>query len=273
MKISKSKFGILEKVLKRQDLLPVKSYPEKQDIINQNQGFYSELFKIITEESVRAKTITYVSEAVRKAFDENPKVATKMWELRNEVESSTGILLVGRGTVYMYSIENSIADKKVEAHIFTFQNDVWMSYSEMFFDYDETDAEGKKPTKFYKNVSFDVVENEPNYNVTYPLQMVVSYLLFKKYAEHEIKLSDGIKVKHQTVNDVVYQNELSLPINIFDSRWFTTFVKSEAFKVSGHFKLQPCGPAMQNRKLIWVNEYTKHGMARPAKMLSEDSGT
>ena len=49
---------------------------------------------------------------------------------------------------------------------------------------------------------------------------------------------------------------------IFDSKWYTEICNDEAFKVSGHFRLQPYGDG--TRRLIWINEFTKNGYHRKA---------
>jgi hypothetical protein len=50
--------------------------------------------------------------------------------------------------------------------------------------------------------------------------------------------------------------------------WYTTLVKSDSFKVRGHFRLQPFGSTKAQRKLIWINEFMKNGYTREAKKLS-----
>lgn len=266
MKISKNKFGILQKVSKYSNLYPVKAYPQLQDKLNVHKEFYGNLFKAITSYSLEHKTITYVAENVRKIFDDTPKVAEKLWELRDEVKSQIGILLFHSGTSYFFCIDNNQEDKKVYSSIFTFQNDIFMAFSSMEY------VHGSKNGLTYYNTQycFDTCENEKNYNILFPMQIVTGFLLFISFADHEIKYSDGIEIKKRELNGLIYKNELNIPINIFDSKWFTTFIKSEEFKVSGHFRLQPYGQGLTNRKLIWIEEYIKYGYTRNAKMLQEE---
>jgi hypothetical protein len=51
-----------------------------------------------------------------------------------------------------------------------------------------------------------------------------------------------------------------------DSTWFTQLVISNAFNVRGHFRLQPCGPELKERKLIWIQDFQKSGYTRKAKV-------
>ena len=92
--------------------------------------------------------------------------------------------------------------------------------------------------------------------------------LFLKYAEIETKhlppkskTSDG-KIQHK--------NETNSTVTILDSTWFTTLVKSDAFKVRGHFRLQPCGEGRKERKLIWINDFQKSGYTSPARKLNNN---
>lgn len=67
-----------------------------------------------------------------------------------------------------------------------------------------------------------------------------------------------------------YTNLTTNNIQIIDSKWFTTLVKSDAFKVRGHFRLQPCGEGMKDRKLIWINDFEKSGYTAPARKLKHE---
>lgn len=97
------------------------------------------------------------------------------------------------------------------------------------------------------------------------------FCFFKKYAEIETKLlppktesNDGFKC--------VYSNHSKYPITFINSTWFTNLVKSDAFKVSGHFRLQPCHDenGMPTKKLIWISDYIKSGYTAPARKLNHE---
>jgi hypothetical protein len=95
---------------------------------------------------------------------------------------------------------------------------------------------------------------------------ILSLLLFIKYCPVETKVvAKGKKEPHSHED---YFNKTDLPIEIVDSTWFTTIVRSEGFSVSGHFRLQPVGPGGAGRKLTWIASYDKKGYVRAAKVLS-----
>lgn len=92
-------------------------------------------------------------------------------------------------------------------------------------------------------------------------------LNFIKYAEIETKyLPAGQKVK---TTNCKYTNETNSNIKILDSTWFTELVKSEAFKVRGHFRLQPKKKGGEwTKELIWIKDFDKSGYVRkPGKTM------
>lgn len=105
---------------------------------------------------------------------------------------------------------------------------------------------------------------------------ILTLILFLKYCEVETKVIPAGKKGNHIGNK--YVNESKQRIEILDSTWFTTIVKSEGFTVGaengGFFKLQPYGPNNSQRKLIWVLPYEKEGYTRKAKVLmqNEDNG-
>lgn len=97
---------------------------------------------------------------------------------------------------------------------------------------------------------------------------VSSLLLFKKYAKVETEyLPANKKVKGFNCK---YVNQTNANITILDSKWFTNLVKSDAFKVRGHFRLQPKKANGEwTKELIWINEFIKDGYTAPARKLKE----
>jgi hypothetical protein len=98
---------------------------------------------------------------------------------------------------------------------------------------------------------------------TYYYQLVILFELFRKYAKVETRILQP-KSKAELFK-CKYHNDNDYSIEIMDSTWFTTLVKSDEFKVRGHFRLQPCGQAFAERKLVWIKDFTKEGYTRKAK--------
>lgn len=96
---------------------------------------------------------------------------------------------------------------------------------------------------------------------------VFTLLLFLKYCDLQTK-----EIKPQAREwhiGTKYLNETKQKIEVLDSTWFTTITRSESFGVRGHFRMQPCGHNLSERKLIWVDSFEKQGYTRTAKILSQ----
>ncbi len=96
----------------------------------------------------------------------------------------------------------------------------------------------------------------------------IMFSMFKQYAEVETKiLEPKKKVK---IFGCKYLNETDMNITHLDSKWFTNLVKSDAFKVRGHFRLQPKKKEGKwTKELIWINDFEKSGYTSPARKLTQ----
>jgi hypothetical protein len=97
------------------------------------------------------------------------------------------------------------------------------------------------------------------------LAWLVTLPVFLKYCPIETKFVNGGRRDHHAGQK--YVNETGYPIEILDSTWFTTIIRSEGFKVGGHFRMQPYGPGMKERRLQWIEPFEKTGYTRKAKIL------
>lgn len=97
---------------------------------------------------------------------------------------------------------------------------------------------------------------------------IITMELFLQYAEVETKILNSFKQIFEGPN-CLYRNKTMFPVTIIDSTWFTTLIHSGAFKVRGHFRLQPCGEGLSKRKLVWIKDFQKNGYTREAKIVSE----
>ncbi|MCF0059931.1 hypothetical protein MUK70_11830 [Dyadobacter chenwenxiniae] len=123
----------------------------------------------------------------------------------------------------------------------------------------------------WKSKEFDKIEHEvlKKYisewnNTCWAVAITLCY--FKRYAQVEtINLPPNKKVKIFHTN---YVNETNLSITHLDSKWFNNLVKSDAFKVRGHFRFQPKKKDGEwTKELIWINDFMKEGYTSPAKIL------
>jgi len=96
---------------------------------------------------------------------------------------------------------------------------------------------------------------------------IFSLILFMKYCDLQTKL---VSPKSKEVHiGTKYINDTKNNIEILDSTWFTTIVRSEGFNVRGHFRFQPYGTGLSERKLIWISDFEKTGSTRTAKIINQ----
>lgn len=108
-----------------------------------------------------------------------------------------------------------------------------------------------------------LIDNCMEDNIRDYVDMVIDYLCLRQWAEVEIaetktKIKQEIKEKKKT--KVV--NIDGITYFVFDSKWFTEICNNNDFLVSGHFRLQPYADG--SKRLIWINEFVKHGYHRKA---------
>lgn len=70
-----------------------------------------------------------------------------------------------------------------------------------------------------------------------------------------------------------FKNELKNTFIMVDTTWNKISIRTQGFAVRGHFRLQPCGPNLKDRKLIFIDEFKKHGYIRGAKKQLEINQT
>lgn len=101
---------------------------------------------------------------------------------------------------------------------------------------------------------------------------VYRMLLFLRYCKLETKtIAAGARGSH---GQEKYVNETKSDVEILDSTWFTTTIRTEGFWVGadegGFLRWQRVGPGRSVEKLIWVEAFEKESYSRQAKMLRDD---
>ena len=108
-----------------------------------------------------------------------------------------------------------------------------------------------------------LLDNFEEVNIRDYIDMVLDYLCIRQWAEVQlVKVSTTTKKEIKKNKETQIVTEPGLDYYKFDSKWYTEISNDESFQVSGHFILQPYDDG--TRKLIWINEFTKHGYHRKA---------
>ena len=96
----------------------------------------------------------------------------------------------------------------------------------------------------------------------------LSLLLAKRFAPIEIEVVGSLKKAKSSISKEKTINDTGIDVTLLDSRWFKTIIRTEGFTVRGHFRLQPYKneAGVWDRKLIYIDEFEKHGYHRVAKL-------
>ena len=208
------------------------------------------------------KEINYISkpfqDATERSEDRIKDIALKMLNTGKFETEVSGTYIEAGGLTIMFRI---LYDKDIfqfTYELFCFHKNKLVAFHMKFED--------KEVTK----VSMDFNENDSgkdNQFCMVTLERVIFYYTFKKYAEVETKfIAPNSRIK---TKEGKYINDTKLPITYLDSTWFTNLVKSDAFAVHGHFRLQHVGQDLQDLKLVWVRDYIKSGYTSHAKITKQ----
>lgn len=96
---------------------------------------------------------------------------------------------------------------------------------------------------------------------------LMCFKTFLKYVEAETKIVNA-KRKEKHCGEK-YVNETDYKVEILNSTYFTTISRTEGFGVTGHFRMQPYGPGLSQKRLQWISDYQKTGYTRQAKILND----
>lgn len=114
-----------------------------------------------------------------------------------------------------------------------------------------------------------IIDNLYEANLRDYIDMVLDYLCLRQWAEIEIS-EIQTKQKKNTKGKKISPIQNGISYFVFDSKWFTEICNNNEFIVSGHFRLQPYGDG--TKKLIWINEFKKHGYHRKALIEKVNEG-
>jgi hypothetical protein len=183
----------------------------------------------------------------------------KLMPLRDGIpDACRGLLfnMGGRPHTFLYLLTNHEDRIMITGQVYAV--DVNSQYGDLIAGYFPKNSE-KLEFHLYEYVRSN------SYVAQEAVKIILANELFINYAEVEKK---QVMPSRQIWDGptCLYNNKTKYPITVVDSTWFTNLVVSGAFKVRGHFRLQPCGQGLKDRKLIWINDFEKEGYTRKAKI-------
>ena len=193
-------------------------------------------------------------------FDATWKAIPKLKEIFTDLAVSGERVDIGGTYIvnnHVYMLNFKIVEGKIKVCFYLFNKDV----TPLICYANSSDG---TPNVSWVSTIFDVAGDKLGFIFKH-LYLTQFFSLFKKYAEVETKiLEPHTKVKTPSTK---YVNDTKLKLTYLDSKWFTTLVKSDAFKVSGHFRLQPY---KETKKLIWISDFVKTGYTAPARKIENN---
>lgn len=256
MKISYRNHPILQKVHTKQ-LGQLISPPEDYENLSRNRDILRKAWTECAEQfgsNVQIITKPF-GDAIHEAM---PKMTSP--ELANELlhKNLSGVL-IWENHAFCYSIKSNFLT--YFDFVTTPNRDVGLI---VFFKFQLMEGVRGQTREYYLSTTAGTHDNTLS---KMHVSNLIAALNFITYAEVETKYIPA----HGKSKDIVckYVNDTPLPLKVLDSKWFTTLVKSDAFKVRGHFRLQPKKKDGEwTKELIWINDFKKDGYTAPARKLA-----
>ncbi len=109
------------------------------------------------------------------------------------------------------------------------------------------------------------IENGEHYTSIFYQQefsMVMQLMAFIELGDTEVIELKGGRNNGKPKNDGKITNTHNYTVYVVDSSWNKLIIRTEGFAVKGHFRFQPCGPGMADRRLQWITAFEKFGYIR-----------
>jgi hypothetical protein len=262
MKISYRNQAVL-KMLQTNSLGPVAIHSQdKNELTDDLLSEFGKLWKINSpsfNKNVKVLSLPF-AEAVQQSAD---KLTSGDLIDKAFLENTSGTLIINDRTI-CYTFEKK-DNNIIELIYFLFKKtpaEVPELRSFIYMELDTLDSSANTHTYFAKS---GIYQNNIALSIELYTKSLVTTLNFIKYADIQVKILPPQK----TVKDISckYVNETDSNIQFLNSTWFTTLIKSDVFKVRGHFRLQPKKKNGEwTKELIWINEFEKTGYTAPARI-------
>ena len=94
---------------------------------------------------------------------------------------------------------------------------------------------------------------------------IMQLITFIELGDIEVTYINALQSNGKPKNEGKVYNGSNNTVYVVDSTWNKLIIRTDGFAVRGHFRLQPCGDGLKDRKLIWINAFEKHGYTRPPR--------
>lgn len=247
IKIDLSKHPIIDR-LKNEALGRYGCPPEKEREFMRDKNWIQDCFE---KDANRYREIIYsTSKSFLHAFDTGLHSLAKNFteDVARDLSGFSGTVLLTESMSLSFVFDNMGGNHPMSYRILLMNNELLMAF------FEATPLGTKTQVRCY---CVDKEEATRKH-----LSRLVMLAAFIRFAEVETKVINN----NEKFNDLTckYINTSAFPITILDSTWFRTIINTSDFKVRGHFRWQACGIGLKKRKLIFVDEFLKHGYVREA---------
>lgn len=91
---------------------------------------------------------------------------------------------------------------------------------------------------------------------------MIRLMTFIELGDTEVILLEKGRNNGKSKKDGKITNTTENSVYVVDSSWNKLIIRTDGFAVRGHFRLQPYGVNLADRKLIWINAFEKDGYKR-----------
>lgn len=205
----------------------------------------------------------------------------KPYLITESVVENLGMLKINKkDDHYNWEVFKNLPDQKVT---FVFHDNnclrmvvtgetIWFCHLTFDFDKEKNNKNDGKMgwVMFYLNrKSGELCEHFDHVDVRNLEEFIYKFLCFFYLTENTEEVIPAGKV-HGTRKTGKISNDFKFPITIVTAKWNTTSIRTEAFGVRGHFRVQPCGKERSEYEIIFIEPFVKNGYKRSAGKLLQN---
>ena len=96
-------------------------------------------------------------------------------------------------------------------------------------------------------------------------KLLLQHLIFLHLSETKVEILEPKQKYGKTRKQGKIVNGSGHSVTVVDSKWNVISVRADGFTVGGHFRLQRVGKGRKSIRLIYIDEFEKHGYTKRAK--------